>query len=644
MQDTKPHVLQVTLDKIPDELKLLHQWVEWRFDFNGRWTKPPYQPNGVKASTTDSRTWSTADNCYKHYTRRGFDGIGFVLTNDDPYVIIDLDHVRDPETGGLDPNIVGIMETFNSYTEVSPSGTGVHIVIKGVIPSVDGKRKGNFEIYQNKRYITFTGYTLMPYSIQTRQVELERFIEEYMPDTAPNTVSVDITPSVVHRVDNAILDTACRAKNGDKVKALFDGKWSDYPSQSEADMALATHLAFYTQDHNQLENLMRGSALNREKWNRDDYLKGTIERAISRIAEHYDPSRNEREPVGQLVDLDEMLSLFKTGRQISEMTPAEVDWIFKGYVACGAITEIDGAPKSAGKTTFTTHLVKAVTNGSQFLGEPTSQTPVVYLTEENMMTFNESIKRSGLVTDDLHVLSYSDSKSRDLDWSQSVELAYRKSVEVGARLLVVDTLPSWVRIRGDGENHSGQALEAMEPLLNVRAKGLAIVIIRHDRKGGGEIGESARGSNAFGGSIDIICQLRRGDGNTSPTVRVLTAIGRFNDIPSKTIIDYNALDGEYVSLGSETQVKHAQGREIILDVMPTNEADALTRKELFEASEVKSTTGNDIIKELQNEGIVSVTGTGKKGDAQRFWINSNGRDVSSDLINYSEDHINSNAI
>ena len=73
-----------------------------------------------------------------------------------------------------------------------------------------------------------------------------------------------------------------------------------------------------------------------------------------------------------------------------------------------------------------------------------------------------------------------------------------KAIQKGA-MLVVDTLFKFAGIRGDGENASGEAVEAMGPLQLATSAGLSVAVIRHERKSGGNVGDSARVSSAFGG-------------------------------------------------------------------------------------------------------------------------------------------------
>jgi len=159
----RPVALRVITENIPEELKLLRQWVVWKYEFDEgrtRWTKPPWRADGRgHASSTNPTTWSEYETALAAYRKDGFDGIGFVLTTDLGIVGVDLDHCYNPATKTLAPWATTIIDHFNSYTEVSPSGTGARIFLRGQLPA-GGHKKGNIEIYSGGRYLTVTGCVL----------------------------------------------------------------------------------------------------------------------------------------------------------------------------------------------------------------------------------------------------------------------------------------------------------------------------------------------------------------------------------------------------------------------------------------------------------------------------------------------------
>src|SRR5579864_4584504 len=124
------------LENIPNELRARRQWLVWRLENrNGKATKVPYSSQPAQpASTNDPTTWSSFEETQNALNEGGFNGIGFVFTAEDPYVGIDLDKCRDPETGQVEPWAKQIITDLDSYTEISQSGRGLHIIAKGEPP------------------------------------------------------------------------------------------------------------------------------------------------------------------------------------------------------------------------------------------------------------------------------------------------------------------------------------------------------------------------------------------------------------------------------------------------------------------------------------------------------------------------------
>ena len=136
----KPSALPVIPEQIPPELKARPQWVFWRWTWiekRQKWDKPPFQSRGGNlADPSSPKTWSgfeTALNAY-HYEESNANGIGYMFVKQHQEVGGDLDRCRDPETGTIEPWAQAIINQFNTYTEISTSGTGVHFIAKGHLP------------------------------------------------------------------------------------------------------------------------------------------------------------------------------------------------------------------------------------------------------------------------------------------------------------------------------------------------------------------------------------------------------------------------------------------------------------------------------------------------------------------------------
>lgn len=304
----------VVPDNIPDELKLLNQWVCWKAELkeNGKLNKPPIDPkNGKSASHSNPDTWGTYEQALAYYEKHrnnGVGGIGFVLTKDDPYTGIDLDDCRNPETRELAPWAENIIKEIDSYSEISPSNKGMRIFTKGKLNG-GGRKTKHVEIYDNLRYLTVTGGWIGSTSgrIESRQDKINWLVDkitenENIPKN--DNASTDEKPNDLKNGmatdDNKIIDKMLESKNGEKIHKLLDGKWGElnYPSQSEADQALCCHIAFYTQDLEQIDRIFKKSGLYREKWDEKHYGNGktygqvTIEKAIASLQDTYKPKQD----------------------------------------------------------------------------------------------------------------------------------------------------------------------------------------------------------------------------------------------------------------------------------------------------------------------------------------------------------------
>jgi hypothetical protein len=272
------------------------------------------------------------------------DGIGFMFAETDPYVGIDLDKCCDRGTGVLEGWARRIVERLNSYTELSPSGTGVHIILRASLLATVEKlgreeiqhKSGSIEIYDRDRYFTVTGRHLAgtPSTIEDRQEELDDLYLAMFPQEHREREEVGDPQSGVRLTldDEFIIEQAGKARggNGAKFTRLWNGDAGDYRrsdgsiDQSRADQALLGILAYWTQkDSLQMERLFTRSGLYRhERWNRtarsgETYGQGSIRLAIEHCQRVYDPlwaesHRNTIRPTRN------MATMGGAGRQVSD--------------------------------------------------------------------------------------------------------------------------------------------------------------------------------------------------------------------------------------------------------------------------------------------------------------------------------------
>ena len=277
---------------IPSELKQFPNFVLWRYEeVKGKLTKVPYQRNGDNAATNNHETWCSFDDALKVWKAnpKRYDGIGFMFSPEAGITGIDIDDCVNDD-GTLTAEAEAIVKQFNSYTEYSPSGKGLHIFIYGAKTGTScktTKQQGMkcVEIYDRKRYFTLTGNHLQstPKTIEKRQQQLEDLEKRLWP--APKQPAQQLNGN--HNLSDDEIIELCR-KNNPKFDALWRGDVSAYgDDDSSADMALCNILALYTKSSSQIDRIFRQSRLYRDKWERKDYRERTIEKALSSVTETY---------------------------------------------------------------------------------------------------------------------------------------------------------------------------------------------------------------------------------------------------------------------------------------------------------------------------------------------------------------------
>lgn len=335
------------LDTLPAgirELATFDQWLTYKLvdkgqvreDGSPKWSKQPLNPrNNVVSDATSPSTWTDYHTAVEGLRRGHGHGLGFSFNPEANGIVgFDVDHcLKDGVDGDLAPVAIEAVKLLKSYTEVSPSGTGLHVLMRGTFAS--DRMKVTFdgvelELYQVGRFFTVTGdrVDFLPDAIEERTAELATLVERYFTEAAQPTRTTRTAEagSPPPLTDAEVIDLARKAKNGDKFTRLYAGDWSGYETQSDADGALACLIAFYTRDPAQIERIMRGSKLTRDKWDRDDYLpKFTIPTALDTVTESYTPPapktrRKKSAPDGVDPDTGEVLK--GTGSRIPKEATA----------------------------------------------------------------------------------------------------------------------------------------------------------------------------------------------------------------------------------------------------------------------------------------------------------------------------------
>lgn len=341
-------------------------WVNWKFEEReGKKTKVPYTPNNTRASSTNPATWSTHDEVVA--VAENFDGIGIVFTGS--LLGIDLDHVIS-EDGTITAEIATLIEKAKTYTEVSPSKTGLHLYLRLTEPLLlERNRSGSYECYTTGRFFTVTG---IPWdaSCPIRSVDsveaIEILREMGYPWGKEDSVVVldEEAPPNGEYEEDPLFRNMFTSKHGKKIYDLYHGDTSEYDGdESRADAALCAYLAFWTGgDTRRIESEWLQSPLGaREKTqNRPDYRKRTIQNAMELLSGESTVSP----PSVQKRKLDKESTQNKKARYtfFKDIKSKPVEWLWPGRIARGKVTIVCGDP-GLGKSLFTVTLAAIVSRG-----------------------------------------------------------------------------------------------------------------------------------------------------------------------------------------------------------------------------------------------------------------------------------------
>ncbi len=302
---------------LPEELKSYPNWVCWgRAGSEEKNRKIPYNPlTGFPAKPNDSETWVPYEEAAGAVRRGEYAGVGFQFGNS-PFVGVDFDHCRDPGTGEINSHLLEWLPKLNSYTEISQSGRGFHVILRGEMPTeIEGVSRNKIslpewgedvelEIYNTGRYFALTGDTPDPLPIADAGEALNALYSEAgklcleRKKTPPQPGQPRTEPSSLS--DAEVLEKARKARNGADFAALYDrGDKSAYNgNDSSADLALCNILAFWSGcDKEQMDRLFRESDLYRPKWDEihdpagnRTYGQMTIDKAVQDCREVYSPN------------------------------------------------------------------------------------------------------------------------------------------------------------------------------------------------------------------------------------------------------------------------------------------------------------------------------------------------------------------
>lgn len=582
------HSIVFDAQAIPRELIVQTRWLLWRYEpRNGKSTKVPIDAAGRRVDATDRRHWYALTDALRLVAGAGADGLGIALG--DGIVGVDLDGVRDPTTGAVTSVAADIVRTLASYTEVSPSGAGLHVLVSGALPPGCRHRAalpggGHIEVYDGGRFFTVTGW---------RHPEAPGTVREatdVLPDVCMRYGLLPAPGPALHAgedgdqpadLDLLLVRRACRVDP--HFEALWRGDDDTYVSASEGDLAFCIKLLdMVGGDLARADRLFRKSARMRAKWDEKHRGDGatyggmTLERAAAFYRELLTTptlrlTTNGGTPTGTRGgrETPSLTSLPTIGRSVGSevsglveacgdtlaaagLTAGEDDPALPslpllgrdGYIIAGWSHVLAGYPRT-GKTEL---LVACALDWCR------AGRQVLFFTEEPRSIWTvrlaRQVRRSSAPDEEtaalgrLHVV---------FALGTDPEVLLPRAINGVEEVVVVDTLRSLLHLRDETDNSDvARVLTPWVSALRVAEK--TLIMAHHERKGGGEHGEGIAGGHALLGMFDVALELLRDPNHTGR--RLLRAYARLINPPE--LVYERDETGEFRALGDPAAVQRAE--------------------------------------------------------------------------------------
>lgn len=498
--------MKINSDSIPIELKALSLWVNWRSELiDDKRKKPPYSPRSEqKINVNDESNLADFATVLRAYQTGKFDGIGIVHPG------IDVDHCYNAKTRELEPWADEIVNMFNSYTEVSPSGDGLHIFAAGSVPtkivkglsSPDGKSRGKIEVLARNHYLTVTGHRLRgtPDKVRRRQKTYRALIARL--SDKPKTLG-----DWRYRAQLGLarkIPKECHHRK--RFVRLWNGDFDGFPSQSEADFHFIGMLSTLCDDPEWIKLIFQRSGLYRTT-KAKDYVDRTIRKAIPEYARITGKSRKQPAETKRASSRETALDLY--GKNF----PA-VRWAIQKLIHRGA-TILAGKPK-VGKSWIVLQLAIAVACGGTALDHfavPKKGKVLLLALEDNPGRINRRLHK--LVTsakglENLEVVN----DGRDLLANNGKKLR-RLLEQENYALVIIDTLTSVLDSKAKGTYRSEYNEIRLIQDLAHRYR-TAIVGVYHTRKRQADyVLDLVSGTTGITGGVDSVIVMQGQDGRAT---------------------------------------------------------------------------------------------------------------------------------
>lgn len=584
---------------IPDELIARDQWVVWKGD------KVPYNARThAAASSTDPQTWSAFKDALHALSTGKYKGLGFVITDTDPYVGIDLDDCIDAD-GYLDEWAAPIVNDLNSYTEVTPSGRGLHIWVRGDIPAAckyiaNGER---IEIYPNKRYFTITGNRVEGYDpiIRSANGALHALYERCNRQDLPNVAPAKQTQLEAYTAASlkGILDDLRSATQGNRnidlnAKAYRLGKF------------VGRGLIDYDEARAELESA--GTALGLPLREVRATVKSGLRSGMTKASDLRLPDPKIAPQVEQYTPIANPSRFISA--DILELTEFEEPiWPIADILSEG-VTMLAGPPKVK-KSWLAMLMAYCVATGQPFLGryDVDPGDVLFYDLESNPRRFKQRL-RSMLARGDVWPKTLKVTGDCGRGDAAFEDFDRDLAAHPNTKLIIVDIL---ARIRpprqrgGDIYEEDYNLIQRLNALAYKHR--IAIVVVHHTRKAKADHAfDEIAGSRGITGGAGASWMIKR----ISSTDAQLLVEGRDIQLSEEEedgiALHWDAASARFVYAGSALALRLSDERKAILDVLSDDQPHAL--KDIAATIGRTVTNTQNILSKLQADGKVDRLGRG----------------------------------
>jgi hypothetical protein len=614
-------------ENLPASLYDKPYFVAWKLMDDGK--KQPVDPNtgaGFNTQTPKATGWPLPYilnkflPCYDAYgfeihETPLFSGLGFMARPENGITIVDLDSCRDPNTGDVKPWALDIIKKLNTYTEVSPSGYGVHCYVLGGIPHnvntrlnaetpTRANKKAGIELFHVKGYVTLTGNTLpgYPRGVCLAQGALDELWNRYgkKRPTTEGGGQVELLTA------GDVIAIMQRAANWEEVEE----KLKQEPN-SERDMSLCCHVAFYTKDPGTIEEVLRTLGAARKKW--DDkrgattWIQSTITKALHRVTEGWNPNfhsddDDEAPPINP--------PAIKSASDLMSRKFEPVHWIVRDMLPEG--TYILAAAPKIGKTWLAQDISLCVAVGEPCLGRMTRKGRVLYLAlEDNERRMKSRLEKlTGGRGFDLSSFHYATTWQRGKAGVDEI----RQWLEANgdAALIVVDTLAAFRQPTSARKSAYEQDYGSISGLTRLAGEfRVAILVIHHTRKMADDSDKFNQISGTLGlnGAADGMLVLER---SRKAGTATLSVTGRDIENETEYGMEFDKLTCRWNILGSAEEAKLSRERLEILNILrgvPTGG----TARFVADSLEIKLDSARKRLRRMERDGyLVGHQERGKK--------------------------------